>query len=116
MEKEPTIRVTVRIPGDLYRNAEVALRRPENAHLQTMSDFVKRGYELALIEACRNIPDPSWSEAAETLIELRQLEAARKRREWKEKLRQEQWLAECISPTDNRRREEETRQPPEPPS
>lgn len=100
-QSKETYRISVRIPSDEYRVADRLLRKKENAHIQTMSDFVRRGFQLALIEAARNVPDPEWAEVAELVEKKRELEARRRVTEWKLQVQQEEWLAEPRRPKDN---------------
>lgn len=98
---EQAFKVSARVPGDKYRMAERLLHKPENAHIQTMSDVLRWGLDLALIEMARNVPDPEWQRVARLVEQKRELERKRMLREWEMQVQQEEFLAKPYSPKDD---------------
>lgn len=89
---EQAFKVSARIPGDKYRIAERLLHKPENAHVQTMSDVLRWGLDLAIIEMARNVPDPEWQKVAALVEKKRELERKRMLKKWEYEVSHEEIL------------------------
>lgn len=71
-----TFRQTFRMDERQYRVLDELLRHPGNSHLKTISDAIRRGIELVIVECGENTNDQKMIEAAKLAEKVRRIRLA----------------------------------------